>query len=163
MAAPLCNSLHMQSGRDLSAVQGFALQKPRSHACALQSTYSGPPRLVVFGGNGFVGSRVCQEGLKTGLAVASVNRSGAPKLDEPWVREVEWVRVSCSCTCRHALSPMLLVIHSDGGMGMQADTPQPDLRRLLQKSCWAEAPAQLIQLTLSFCSSRLALPALAPK
>eukprot|EP00891_Asterochloris_glomerata_P009911 jgi/Astpho2/9911/Aster-06622 len=82
----------MQSGRDLSAVQGFALQKPRSHACALQSTYSGPPRLVVFGGNGFVGSRVCQEGLKTGLAVASVNRSGAPKLDEPWVREVEWVR-----------------------------------------------------------------------
>ena len=67
----------------------------------LQSTYSGPPRLVVFGGNGFVGSRVCQEGLKTGLAVASVNRSGAPKLDEPWVREVEWVRVSCSCTCGH--------------------------------------------------------------
>ena len=140
-------------------------------ACALQSTYSGPPRLVVFGGNGFVGSRVCQEGLKTGLAVASVNRSGAPKLDEPWVREVEWVRVSGSCTCGHqadchpqwlrhwyavghraaapvalavllgggmscsctlwAPCPMLLVIRSEWGTGMHADTVQPDLRRML--------------------------------
>ena len=122
----------------------------------LQSTYSGPPRLVVFGGNGFVGSRVCQEGLKTGLAVASVNRSGAPKLDEPWVREVEWVRVSCSCTWGDASCPVLLVIHIDRGTGMQQDTLQPGLWRLL--CCLAKLPVQLMQPTLSICSQQTSTP-----
>eukprot|EP00884_Botryococcus_braunii_P004272 jgi/Botrbrau1/13846/Bobra.0056s0083.1 len=50
------------------------------------------PKLVIFGGNGFVGSRVCEEALKTGLGVVSINRSGPPKVSSPWVKDVEWVR-----------------------------------------------------------------------
>ncbi|KAL0026968.1 hypothetical protein WJX79_003842 [Trebouxia sp. C0005] len=57
-----------------------------------QSTYDGPPKLIVFGGNGFVGTRVCEEALQTGLAVVSINRSGAPKATAPWTSEVEWVK-----------------------------------------------------------------------
>ena len=54
----------------------------------------GPPKILVFGGNGFVGSRVCEEAVKTGLGVVSINRSGPPKLNADWVSKVEWVRVS---------------------------------------------------------------------
>ncbi|KAK9795226.1 hypothetical protein WJX73_006446 [Symbiochloris irregularis] len=53
---------------------------------------SAVPALVVFGGNGFVGSRVCQEALKTGLAVISINRSGAPTQGGSWVNDVQWVK-----------------------------------------------------------------------
>lgn len=72
--------------------------KPDSSATATssysnqQSTYDGPPKLIVFGGNGFVGTRVCEEALQTGLAVVSINRSGAPKATAPWTSEVEWVK-----------------------------------------------------------------------
>lgn len=59
------------------------------------------PALVVFGGNGFVGSRVCQEALKTGLAVISVNRSGAPKQGGAWVNEVQWVKVRLQHVFQH--------------------------------------------------------------
>lgn len=34
------------------------------------------PKLVVFGGRGFVGSHILQEALNTGLHVISVSRSG---------------------------------------------------------------------------------------
>lgn len=35
-----------------------------------------PSKLVVFGGNGFVGSRVCEAGVRQGLNVVSISRSG---------------------------------------------------------------------------------------
>ena len=57
------------------------------------------PKLLVFGGSGFVGSRVCEEALKTGLPVVSVNRSGPPKLSADWVSNVEWIQVQHKC-CR---------------------------------------------------------------
>ncbi|GBG70473.1 hypothetical protein CBR_g6602 [Chara braunii] len=49
-------------------------------------------KLVVFGGNGFVGSHICREALSRGIHVTSVNRSGPPARQEPWLKEVEWVR-----------------------------------------------------------------------
>lgn len=53
------------------------------------------PRVVVFGGNGYVGSRVCQQALAMGAAVTSVNRSGRPRnLAGDWLHQVEWVQVS---------------------------------------------------------------------
>ena len=58
-----------------------------------QDAAPGLPRVLVFGGNGFVGSRVCEEALKTGLEVVSVNRSGAPRHRAPWVDQVSWVQV----------------------------------------------------------------------
>ena len=45
----------------------------------LPATQPAPaPHLLVFGGNGFVGSRVCERALASGLGVVSVSRSGAP-------------------------------------------------------------------------------------
>ncbi|KAK9828046.1 hypothetical protein WJX81_004543 [Elliptochloris bilobata] len=52
----------------------------------------GLPRLLVFGGNGFVGSRVCEEALKTGLEVVSINRSGPPRHRVPWMDQVSWLQ-----------------------------------------------------------------------
>ena len=53
----------------------------------------GPPRLLVFGGNGYVGTRVCKEALDTGLGVVSISRSGQPPVQDSWVPQVEWVEV----------------------------------------------------------------------
>lgn len=55
----------------------------------------GQPRLVVFGGTGFVGTRVVEEGLRSGLAVVSISRSGAPPgavAQAPWASQVQWIR-----------------------------------------------------------------------
>ncbi|CAL8467766.1 g7304 [Coccomyxa elongata] len=67
-----------------TAVEGTFSQQPEE--------FMGPPKLVIFGGNGFVGSRVCEEALKTGLSVVSVNRSGPPKQSADWIKGVEWVK-----------------------------------------------------------------------
>ncbi|CAM9162794.1 unnamed protein product [Ascophyllum nodosum] len=51
------------------------------------------PKVVVFGGNGFVGQHVCQAALRLGAEVVSVNRSGAPpEGGKDWVGDVRWVR-----------------------------------------------------------------------
>ena len=62
--------------------------------CHAQDTYTGPPRLLVFGGNGFVGTRVCQQALETGLSVVSISRGGRPPLQADWVPRVDWVQAS---------------------------------------------------------------------
>ncbi|GLC37033.1 hypothetical protein PLESTF_000726200 [Pleodorina starrii] len=67
-----------------------------------------PPKLLVFGGRGFVGSNVCKEAVATGLAVLGVSRGGTPPLlREPWVGSVEWVR-------GNALEPRTFVRHLEG-------------------------------------------------
>eukprot|EP00903_Cladosiphon_okamuranus_P010693 g10106.t1 len=51
------------------------------------------PKVVVFGGNGFVGQNVCQAALLLGADVVSVNRSGPPAgKDEVWKGKVKWVQ-----------------------------------------------------------------------
>ena len=49
-------------------------------------------RLVVFGGSGFVGTRVLRSALASGLKVASASRGGAPVADEPDLGSVEWLK-----------------------------------------------------------------------
>jgi len=54
-------------------------------------------RLVVFGGNGFVGQRVCAEAIRRGLQVCSVSRSGDAGLPSSvksasWAESVDWQR-----------------------------------------------------------------------
>lgn len=51
-----------------------------------------PPseKLLVLGGNGFVGSHVCKEALEKGLSVASLNRSGRSNLQGSWANNVVW-------------------------------------------------------------------------
>ncbi|CAD6636071.1 XXYS1_4_G0041430.mRNA.1.CDS.1 [Saccharomyces cerevisiae] len=53
------------------------------------------PKLIVFGGNGFLGKRICQEAVTSGYQVVSVSRSGkAPHSnelnDKQWMQEVQW-------------------------------------------------------------------------
>lgn len=44
---------------------------------------------------GFVGSRVTEEAVKTGLSVVSISRRGQPPpgVTAPWTSQVEWARV----------------------------------------------------------------------
>ena len=52
------------------------------------------PALVVFGGNGYVGTRVCAEAINSGLRVVSISRRGRPAhIRETWADEVEWIQV----------------------------------------------------------------------
>ncbi|KAL3230057.1 hypothetical protein RNJ44_01420 [Nakaseomyces bracarensis] len=51
--------------------------------------------LIVFGGNGFLGKRICQEAIKQGLKVTSISRSGQPPRystagDLKWIEQVKW-------------------------------------------------------------------------
>lgn len=61
-------------------------------SCWLQTVYDGMPKLLVFGGNGFVGTRVCEEAVSTGLQIVSINRSGRPRQNAPWVDQVDWIQ-----------------------------------------------------------------------
>ncbi|CAN7045074.1 hypothetical protein Bca4012_072322 [Brassica carinata] len=48
-------------------------------------------RVVVLGGNGFVGSAICKEAISSGIEVVSVSRSGRPSLQDSWLDQVTWV------------------------------------------------------------------------
>ena len=64
------------------------------------SATAAPRTLLVLGGNGFVGGHVCRAGVRAGLRVVSVNRSGRPdNNDEAWTNEVEWVAADVFDTC----------------------------------------------------------------
>lgn len=52
-------------------------------------------KLVVFGGNGFLGKRICQQAVLNGIQVIGLSRSGkSPKPvnrnDSHWIKEVSW-------------------------------------------------------------------------
>jgi len=75
------------------------------------SSYAGPPKIVVFGGRGFVGSAVCREALRTGLHVVAVSPAGTPPLGTPeWSKNVEWARGD-------ALEPRSYAQHLAGALG----------------------------------------------
>ncbi|KAJ7046842.1 hypothetical protein C8F04DRAFT_937673 [Mycena alexandri] len=73
-------------------------------------------RLVVFGGNGFIGSAICRSALVHGMQVTSVSSSGrpyqTPKGHTPaWVRDVDW-------QAGDALRPETYAAHLDGAHGV---------------------------------------------
>ena len=74
---------------------GAAAASSTTAAADLGDYHAFLPKIVVFGGNGYVGSRVCQQGLAMGAAVVSVNRSGRPRnLRGDWLNQVQWVQAS---------------------------------------------------------------------
>lgn len=81
------------------SLQRLTAAKACSSSFGCQGASTGLPTLLVFGGNGFVGTRICEEALKTGLAVVSISRSGAPKQNAAWTNEVEWVQVPYPLDC----------------------------------------------------------------
>ncbi|KAF8019808.1 hypothetical protein BT93_G0485 [Corymbia citriodora subsp. variegata] len=80
-----------------------------------------PPteKLLVLGGNGFVGSHVCKEALNRGLAVASLSRSGRSSLHDAWANDVTWHQGNLLAreTLKDALTGVTSVISCVGGFG----------------------------------------------
>lgn len=80
-----------------------------------------PPteKLLVLGGNGFVGSHICKEALSRGIAVASLSRSGRSSINDPWANNIEWHRgnLLSSDSWKEVLSGVTSVISCVGGFG----------------------------------------------
>ncbi|XP_057799190.1 uncharacterized protein At1g32220, chloroplastic [Salvia miltiorrhiza] len=80
-----------------------------------------PPteKLLVLGGNGFVGSHVCKEALNRGLTVASLSRSGRPSIQESWANSVMWHQGNLFLTesWKDALKGVTSIISCVGGFG----------------------------------------------
>ncbi|KAG2436772.1 hypothetical protein HXX76_006296 [Chlamydomonas incerta] len=75
---------------------------------AQASENAAPPKIVVFGGRGFVGSNVCQEAFNAGYSVLGLSRAGTPPLASGrWVEGVTWGR-------GNALEPQTYLEHLDG-------------------------------------------------
>lgn len=106
-------------------VGGSATRGPTPGAQTAGATagggYTGPPKLVIFGGNGFVGSRVTEEAVKTGLSVVSVSRRGQPPpgVSAPWTSQVEWAKgdVFDPASWQSQLQGAIGVISTLGGFG----------------------------------------------
>ncbi|KAL6556553.1 hypothetical protein OROGR_005841 [Orobanche gracilis] len=84
-----------------------------------------PPteKLLVLGGNGFVGSHICKEALNHGLAVASLSRSGSALIQESWASNVIWHQGNLSSTdsWKDALKGVTSIISCVGGFGSNAE------------------------------------------
>lgn len=80
-----------------------------------------PPseKLLVLGGNGFVGSHVCKEALDRGLSVASLSRSGRSSINEPWANDISWHQGNLLSpeSLKDALTGVTCVISCVGGFG----------------------------------------------
>lgn len=75
-------------------------------------------KLVVFGGNGFIGRRVCRRAVEAGHEVTSVARSGPPPAEwrGDWAGDVRWLAadVFAPQEWRSALNGADAVVHSIG-------------------------------------------------
>lgn len=80
-----------------------------------------PPRekLLVLGGNGFVGSHICIEALAHGLNVSSLSRSGKSSLHDPWANDIIWHQgdLLSPDSLGNALNGVTSVISCVGGFG----------------------------------------------
>ncbi|CAL1385225.1 unnamed protein product [Linum trigynum] len=80
-----------------------------------------PPqeKLLVLGGNGFVGSHILREALDRGLSVASLSRSGKSSLHDSWANNVTWYQGNLLSpdSLKDALDGVSAVISCVGGFG----------------------------------------------
>ncbi|KAL4185581.1 hypothetical protein AMTRI_Chr10g231360 [Amborella trichopoda] len=80
-----------------------------------------PPseKLLVLGGNGFVGSHVCREALEHGLSVSSLSRSGRSSVHGAWADQVIWHQGNLLVpeTWKDVLNGVTSVISCVGGFG----------------------------------------------
>ncbi|CAN1816497.1 Uncharacterized protein At1g32220, chloroplastic [Linum perenne] len=83
-----------------------------------------PPKdkLLVLGGNGFVGSHILREAVDRGLSVASLSRSGKSSLHDPWANNVIWYQGNLLSpeSWKDALDGVSAVISCVGGFGSQS-------------------------------------------
>lgn len=80
-----------------------------------------PPseKLLVLGGNGFVGSHICKEALDRSLTVASLSRTGRSSIQESWANSVIWHQgnLLSNDSWKDALQGVTSVISCVGGFG----------------------------------------------
>ncbi|XP_020677423.1 uncharacterized protein At1g32220, chloroplastic isoform X1 [Dendrobium catenatum] len=79
----------------------------------------GPEKVLVLGGNGFVGSHVCKAALQQGLSVSSFSRSGRSSIQESWADSVVWHQGSLLVqdSLKHAMNDVSAVVSCVGGFG----------------------------------------------
>lgn len=73
--------------------------------------------IAIFGGNGFVGRKICQVGIALGYNVTSFSRSGnSPRETAPWVDKVTWEQgnIFDPSTYEAKLKGKTAVVHSIG-------------------------------------------------
>eukprot|EP00126_Sphaerothecum_destruens_P009884 Sdes_comp20620_c1_seq1m15692 len=58
----------------------------------MQDTVKKTIKVVVFGGNGFLGSQICRNLLRKEVDVISISRSGRPPSRLPWCEKVTWLK-----------------------------------------------------------------------
>lgn len=106
--------------------------------------------IAVFGGNGFLGRRICQQGIQSGYKVIAFSRSGAaPALgshhDVAWSSKVSWQKADIfnPDTYRKQLADVDAVVHSIGILFENLDykplletniNPWEDLKSLVQRA-----------------------------
>ncbi|KAH0646472.1 hypothetical protein KY284_034356 [Solanum tuberosum] len=80
-----------------------------------------PPteKLLVLGGNGFVGSHICKEALDRGVTVASLSRTGRSSIQDSWANSVIWHQGNLFSidSWKDALKGVTSVISCVGGFG----------------------------------------------
>jgi nucleoside-diphosphate-sugar epimerase len=90
--------------------------------------------LLVFGGNGFVGSAICKYAVLQGIKVVSLSRSGQPRKAEAWQSQVEYIKGDALDASSYvSLLPQTLgIIHS---VGVLIDSRTPlNIRNVYQGS-----------------------------
>lgn len=87
----LCTTSVSRNGRFLSTTSS-KIDEPLKVEEAETVNVPPPPseKLLVLGGNGFVGSHICKEALDRGLSVHSLSRSGKSSVQEAWANNVTW-------------------------------------------------------------------------
>lgn len=87
-AALPCGFGHARSRREaLLAALATAASGP------LQAQAASRPKVVVLGGSGFIGSRICERLVEAGASVTSVSRGGGPpERAGAWAQQVLWIR-----------------------------------------------------------------------
>ncbi|TPX10870.1 uncharacterized protein E0L32_008259 [Thyridium curvatum] len=119
---------------------------------------SAAKRLVVCGGNGFLGSRICRYAVGRGWDVTSISRSGEPKWENvtssatppPWAHKVSWERADIFQP--EAWAPLIkgadAVVHSMGilleadykGVISGRESPIAGLRKAFSPAAGRAAP-----------------------
>lgn len=110
----------LRANYSVSTAASVQSPMPVEAAEPLESKSVERKKVLVFGGNGYVGTHICKEALARSIPVASLSRSGRPSgVPEPWTSEVEWVKGDLfhPSQWRHTLDDISAVISCVGGFG----------------------------------------------